>query len=286
MVARLVSDREVFAAAVRQSDPSWLAASGVAGVVAIVGIGVNWVGILRARRVEVRSGPGMRWFAVGQLGKYVPGGIWPVVGQGELASRGGVARSDAYPATVLSMASTLAGAAIVAAVAGMASPDDDLPLSVGLALAVGGGFAVLSVSWLRRRAEAAVRSMSRGRLVLPDAGNMARWTLFHVPVWLSFSAMNLFVVVALNGPHDAGFVSQLVFVTCVSWMAGFVIIGLPGGIGVREAVFVSLMTGPLGGGLAVTVAVVARLVSILVDLLVAGGAVLYERIAEDRRAAT
>lgn len=284
VVAKLVAGREEFAAAVRQSDPAWLLASGAAGMAAIVGIGANWVAIMRTRGVRVGWAAGLRWFCVGQLGKYVPGGIWPVVGQGEMARRGGVARPDAYAATVTSMAATLLGAATVAAITGLLSPGDRQVLGLALGLAVAGVFALLGLAPLRRRADGFLQRTSRGRIALPRAASLARWTLLHVPVWLAFGVANCFAVIALNGPRDSGFVVDLVFVTCVSWMAGFVIIGLPGGIGVREAVFVSLMTAPLGAGLAVTVAVVSRLVSILVDVVAAGGSVLVVRITGDRHA--
>jgi len=68
-------------------------------------------------------------------------------------------------------------------------------------------------------------------------------------------------------------VVRLIYVTCLSWMAGFVVIGVPGGIGVRETVFISMMTGPLGGPLAVSVAVVSRVVSVAVDLVGAAASV-------------
>lgn len=266
VVTKLVADRQQFSAAVRQSEPGWLAASGVAALLAIGGVGAIWILILRSREQLVPLGRGARWFSVGQLGKYVPGGIWPVVGQAELARRGGVTRSDAYAGTVLSMVSTLLGAATLAAVTGLASPNHRVAIALLLACGLVVGFGCLAIQPVRCRAQLVVDAATRGRLVLPEVASLATWTALHIPVWCCFAAVNALAVVALKGPHGAGFFVDLAFVTCVSWMAGFVIIGLPGGIGVREAVFVSLMTAPLGAGLAVTVAVIARLVSIVADL--------------------
>ena len=98
------------------------------------------------------------------------------------------------------------------------------------------------------------------------------FTLRHVPVWLMFGVMNVCVFVALGdaNPGDAGLAVDLVFASALSWIVGFVVVGVPGGIGVRESVFVALMTGPLGATLALSVAVAGRLVTIAVDLL--GGA--------------
>jgi uncharacterized membrane protein YbhN (UPF0104 family) len=85
-------------------------------------------------------------------------------------------------------------------------------------------------------------------------------------------------VVALGVDLDTRLVVQLVFVTCVSWMAGFVIVGVPGGIGVRETIFISMMTAPLGAGVAVAAAVLSRVVSIVVDLAGAGVSMVIARL--------
>jgi len=91
--------------------------------------------------------------------------------------------------------------------------------------------------------------------------------------------MNIFAVVALGSDLDASLVVELIFVTCVSWMAGFVVVGVPGGIGVRETIFISMTTAPLGAGVAVSVAVLSRMVSIVVDLVGAAVSVPVARTA-------
>ena len=91
--------------------------------------------------------------------------------------------------------------------------------------------------------------------------------------------MNIFAVVALGVDLDASLVIELIFVTCVSWMAGFVIVGVPGGIGVRETIFISMTTASLGAGVAVSAAVLSRVVSIAVDLGAAAVSVAIARRA-------
>jgi hypothetical protein len=60
----------------------------------------------------------------------------------------------------------------------------------------------------------------------------------------------------------------------LAWFCGFVVIPAPAGAGVREAVFVA--TSGLDPGLAVTVAVTARLAFVTVDLI--GAAVAASRL--------
>ena len=61
-----------------------------------------------------------------------------------------------------------------------------------------------------------------------------------------------------------------------SWVVGFLLVPVPGGVGVREAAFVALVGGSVPAGIRATVAVVARLAFMLVDAAGAliGGAVV------------
>ncbi|MBF6841955.1 hypothetical protein, partial [Acinetobacter baumannii] len=50
------------------------------------------------------------------MGKYLPGSVWPILGRGELARRGGVPRTRAYASVALSLALLyLAGLFVAAA---------------------------------------------------------------------------------------------------------------------------------------------------------------------------
>ncbi len=147
--------------------------------------------------------------------------------------------------------------------------------TVGL---VAGGVALASPRVRDLIHRTAVRTTSR-ELRLPEARWFAGIVARYLPAWVLFAGMNIFTVQALGGSLDGEFVVTLIYATCVSWIAGFVIIGLPGGLGVREAVFISMMTAPLGAGLAVSVAVVSRVVSIAVDLLGAAVSVPVGRSA-------
>ena len=121
--------------------------------------------------------------------------------------------------------------------------------------------------------------MTTRELRLPDPRWFTLVVVRHLPVWLAFAGMNVFAVVALGVDLDTSLVVELIFVTCVSWMAGFVVVGVPGGIGVRETIFISMTTAALGPGVAVSAAVLSRVVSIAVDLIAAAVSVLIARTA-------
>jgi uncharacterized membrane protein YbhN (UPF0104 family) len=276
---RVGRDRDEIAEALESANHLWLAVSLVSGLSAITLLGLNWLIIIRRTGFPAPNRRGLNWFLIGQLGKYVPGGIWPIVGQAELAHRGTTPRSIAYSATALSMVGTLLGAAATAAVAGLVSPAGSRIVPMLLAISVVAWGLVLASERIRARLHTIADRFTKRELRLPEARWFAGIVARYLPVWILFSGMNLFVVKALGGTLDTSLTIMVIFVTCVSWMAGFVIIGLPGGLGVREAVFISMMTAPLGAALAVSVAVVSRVVSVAVDLLGAAISVPVSRSA-------
>jgi uncharacterized membrane protein YbhN (UPF0104 family) len=101
---------------------------------------------------------------------------------------------------------------------------------------------------------------------IPSWSTSIKTILLHVPSWLAIAGATWLVSLALGGNVAFDLIGVA---TCIAWFLGFIVIGLPGGIGVREAVFVSL-AGPLGAPLAATIALVARVIFVVVDLLGAG----------------
>ena len=271
VTTRIVRDRDAIADAMSSAEVGWLVAGAAAGTIAMALIGLNWLWILRHAGAAAPWRRGMAWFFVGQLGKYVPGGIWPIVGQAELAHRDATPRGAAYSSTAMSMVTTFLGAASVAAITGLMTPNDHRLASAGLVVLLALLLAAIAVPAVGRAIDRFARRFTSRELRLPEPRWFALTVARHLPVWFAFAGMNVFAVVALGVDVDGRLVVELIFVTCVSWMAGFVVVGVPGGIGVRETIFISMTTATLGAGVAVSAAVLSRVVSIAVDL--AGAAV-------------
>ncbi len=283
VTVRIVRDRHDIADALGSAAPLWLTVAFVSGLAAMALLGLNWLFIVRRSGAPAPWRRGLAWFFVGQLGKYVPGGIWPIVGQAELAHRGATPRAIAYTSTATSMVATVFGAASVAAVSGLVSPVGSRAFPLLLAAGLAAGLAALAARRVRAAVHRVATRVTRREPRLPEARWFAALVARYMPVWVLFSGINVFSVEALGGALDAELVTALVYATCVSWIAGFVIVGLPGGLGVREAVFISMTTGLLGGGLAVSVAVVSRIVSLAVDLVGAALSVPVSRTAPEPR---
>ena len=88
----------------------------------------------------------------------------------------------------------------------------------------------------------------------------------YAPAWGAIGTATWCLAHALD-PHAA--FGQVFVAAVLSWIVGFVLVPVPGGIGVREAAFTA--TAGLATGIGATVAVAARVAFMLVDLI---GAVL------------
>lgn len=266
------TQRDQLADTLRRATPAWLL---VGLVVAMLGMGViAWVWRLLVIRLgsDLPVVQALRGFFVGQLGKYVPGGVWVIVGQGEGARREGVSGPVAYMATGLASVTAYVAAGLVAAATlvtagSLLGPLDDgvTWLVIGVAAVGPIGLLGLHPAVLGGLVELARRVTKRPLEleVLPwrtSAGLVAR----QLATWLLVGAATWLTVVALGGdlPFD-----QVLLATCVSWTAGFLFLPVPGGIGVREAAFVAVLGGT---PLAATVALAARLLFVLADLVAAG----------------
>lgn len=242
----------------------------VVGIAGMTTIGLNWHWMLRdAGGVSAPPRASLHQYFVGQLGKYVPGGVWPIVGRAEMAHRGGASRTAAYGSTLLSLASTYLASLMTAAgfmaVVGMRGGGSSW--AVWLVLVVPIGLLLLHPQVVSR--VVSVVSRISGRTLDLSVASWRRSVaivLLHVPAWLAISGATYLVSQALGG--GASF-DRIGVATCVAWFLGFVVIGLPGGLGVREAVFVALVA-PMDPAIGAAVALVARVVFVVVDLVGAG----------------
>ena len=107
--------------ALADARPVFLLAAVGSAAAAMVVVALGWRRCLAALGAPLPRRLVARWYFVGELGKYVPGGIWPIVGRGELARRGGVARGVAYQSVVWSLASWY-GAALLPLAAVLGHP--------------------------------------------------------------------------------------------------------------------------------------------------------------------
>jgi uncharacterized membrane protein YbhN (UPF0104 family) len=244
--------------AVRAADWALLAAGLLAAMLAMALVAQRWHATLRTLGAQASLPDAVRWFMTGQMGKYAPGGVLQVVGQGELAARGGVARRAAYASVILSTVVLVGGAALVVA-GGAVLPSTTTPWwAVGIGAAI---CAVFLEPHLRRTllTKAGVHESSGGlaprRLVGLVVGGVPAWLAVGAATWLVARAFSPQIGIA-----------PIVVAAVASWLVGIVTLPAPGGIGVREAVLAAALRDDLGSGTAALVALTARMVFLAADL--------------------
>jgi glycosyltransferase 2 family protein len=249
---------------VADTSVGWIVAA-----VALAGAGMTWIALCWRRAMGLSgSAPRWRatvaWYYTGEIGKYVPGGVWPVLGRGELARRGGVPRARAYPSVGLSLAALYLSALGVAAVLVPLdlAEQSESPAALALLGLLPLGLAALHprvLTWARQRA---VRLTGRGGdVVIPPWRATVGLVASYVPAWLFIWAATWCTARALVPDPP---VLRIGIATTLSWTAGFLAVPVPAGAGVREAVFVA--ASGLPAGLAATIAVGSRLAFLLVDV--------------------
>ncbi len=256
--------------------PQALVVAVVVGLVGMMTIGLNWVRILRGNGESVRPRNGLRWYFVGQLGKYIPGGLWAVLGRGELAARGGVGRPVAYTSVGISLATTYSAAASAGAVF-LALGASSLGVRLGwLALSAATVIAAvvgLSEPAVRRIGNFISRFGFEGELPSTTPVRSLLAVVLTMPAWLCIGGATALAGDALGFSLDVG---QVIAATCYSWLAGFLVVPTPGGLGVREAAFIALFPGTTEE--AAAIAVTARIMFIVIDMSGAASATLVARL--------
>lgn len=204
-----------------------------------------------------------------QLTKYLPaGGFAQAASQVALSGgtgTGGV-KAAALRLPVFSLCSVVAGATIGATLVF----DTDLA-GWARALAAGG---VLGVLALHRSVLAAVLRLAKrviARLPEPDAlpgqGHILRCYAFALG---NIGAFAVAFAVLLRDLDDVA-VPAVIATAAAAWTAGYLVVVLPGGFGVREAVIVAALPG-VGSGPLLAVSLAHRLLGLGAEALLAGTA--------------
>ena len=260
----LADDWDTVRHSIAHANLGWIAVALCCGAAGMTCLGMLWWSCLQVFGDPQRRRHAVAWYFGGELGKYLPGGIWPVLGRGELAQRAGVRRSSAYATTLLSYAVMCIAAAVVCVVLA--------PFAAGYHR-LGWGWATLAVipvgiaavhPAILGRALALVQRLTRGRVALgpPPWPAMISLIVRAIPTWVLVGAASVAVTEALGyDQHPA----RVAFAAVAAWILGFLAVPVPAGAGLRELVFVAF--SGLAGGPAAAVAAIARLLLIVVDAI-------------------
>lgn len=238
--------------------PSWPVLAGAVGVAAsgMLAAAAGWVALVGGRVPRRVAGAG---FLAAQLGKYIPGGVWAGVGQIGFVMAAGLPAGRAGGVVASYAVVLVAAAGAVAGVAGLAAGTSPWVPAVCLALPI-----LLHRRWLAGSAERLGGWIPRrlGALSIPAQRHML-WSFAWLVPSIACSALTFALLLRAGG--IALPLPVVVSSYAVAWLAGFLALGLPSGIGAREAALLALLDG--GVGPLVAVSVVHRLVQATAEAL-------------------
>jgi len=243
-----------------------------------------YAGLIGAWRVMLASwGQRLdRWTAariwtVSGLGKYLPGKVWAIAGMALMAQRAGVAPWAATGSAVILQALAVGTGAAIVGLTGAVALETAHPgaraalIFLVAASAVGVGL-VLWPPVARRVLGLALPGAGpiappkpRGVLV-GVAANAGAWLAYGLALWLL--ARGLLPAVGLDVP-------TAVAVFTASYLAGFLALIAPGGIGVREGLFILMLQAPLGIAAATVLALASRVLLTITELGAAAPFLLF-----------
>jgi glycosyltransferase 2 family protein len=229
-----------------------------------------WQSLLAGLGSPIRTTTAGRIFFIGQLGKYIPGSVWPVLTQMELGARANVPRPRSASASILTMTLSLATGLFVAAAtlpfAHFSAGYDWVFILVPLILAC------LHPRVLNPLLNRLFKMIKRPGLEHPVtltmlskalAWSLLAWAANGLQIWILADKLGApagrTILIALGGYAFA-------------WCVGFVIIFAPAGGGFRDALLIAVLAPVLHYAPAFAVALVSRAVNTISDLLVAGTA--------------
>jgi uncharacterized membrane protein YbhN (UPF0104 family) len=236
----------------------------VVGSLALVLVGL-WITSGAWRRVLAAFGhplaprEGRSVFFVGQLGKYVPGGVWSIGAHAHLAAARGVPLRVTAGTSLVFLGLNVATSAAVVGVGVLAGQWPALERWVGLVLVAGGALALVPAVVVRLAGVVAGRA---GTLRLTGA-DTARLAAMLLVTWACYAG----AVVALAPDPRWSLLPLAAAAFAVSYVVGVAVVVAPAGLGAREVTLVALLSPTLGLGPAAAVAVLTRLLHTAADLL-------------------
>jgi len=260
-------------------QPGWLLVSALLVWLMYALLIVAWRTMLAGWGQRLDAWTAARIWTVSSLGKYLPGKVWAVAGMALMAKRAGIAPWAATGSAVVLQVLAIGTGAAVAGLTGRAAIEaahrgSGAVLELLVAGAVAGVALLLWPPFLRRLLRfAAPESEARGTpaatgIVVGIVANAVAWIGYGVSLWLLSRGLLPGVNLGL-GPAVAVFTA--------SYLAGFLALFAPGGLGVREGLFIIMLQGPLGIGPATALALASRLLLTITELGAAVPFLMYSQ---------
>jgi glycosyltransferase 2 family protein len=248
--------------------------SGLFGLVAMALAFPIWHEVLHGLGACLPWAAGCRVFFVSQLGKYVPGSIWPIVMQVEAGRTHGIRRRTMLAGNLITL--------VLAVAVGLVLTCALLPAYNAAALGRYWWLLLvfpLLVVLLHPRAMSAILDRLFAVLHRPPLGERLQprsevravgWSLAY---WAALGGHLTVLCAALGHGGPSAFVlctGGIALAVC----AGLLVVPVPAGAGIRDVVLALVLSAILDSGQALAVAIASRVILVCCDVILALGASL------------
>lgn len=250
--------------------PGWLAAALALATANLFWMGGVWVYLYRSGGGRLGYLRGIRVWLAANLGRYIPGKVWQLSGLAvhlrQTGESGALALGSAMAFQVVTLLTGLAAGVSLLGAGPRVLPGGSGPTAVLVVLAL---LALLHPAVVGKGMELAARVLREdlphaeppdARALAAAAGAMlASWAIYGLGLWCLLRGVTARQVA---GPL------VLAGVFAASYVAGYLVLVVPGGLGVREGAMTGLLVAvaPVGGAVAAAVALLARVWVTLAEL--------------------
>jgi uncharacterized membrane protein YbhN (UPF0104 family) len=263
--ALLKSWRDVQAALTRVNWSGLILAQALLFIVMPLMASISWLAIRKLTDI-IGLFLAIRLYFISQLPKYLPGGIWAFPSRMVAYQRVGVGRTKAIVSVFREVTALFLGGAAVALL-GLAQglpASGDLRLVLGIGIA--GSIVVLLLTqtpwfWKLLSSIRVLRSTALPILDIPSGDVSLAWLpsafIMGCLFWLALGLAFRHLVMAVSPGASLSWIGSA-SVFALAWCVGFVVVFVPAGLGIREAVLAFLLSRFLAEGDALAVALLAR----------------------------
>lgn len=211
----------------------------------------TWRRMVRTWGSALGFGTAARIWLVSNLGRYVPGKVWQIGAMGVLAQRAGVAPEAAVGSSlVLAIVNILAGLVVILGRGSGALAVMHVPLAVTLTASAAALVATLTLPWALPGLVRLFNTTTGRSVHIPRVPLAAILSAFVgcALAWVGYGVAFALFAAALVPAPEAATTNAHVVAFALSYLAGYLAVFAPGGIGVRELSLAALLTGWLGYG--------------------------------------
>ena len=226
----------------------------------------TWCLLMRQLGQPVPFRAGLYVWLGSQLGKYLPGKVWSLIGRVVLGERAGLDSLRVSVSLVIEMGLNIVAGLLVAAAAIVVAGGDAIPGKNVILLSIPIGLVVLHPRIFEPLVHRAMRVLKRPDIVFHwSAAVQYRlvflyvigWALYGAALYLLIDSLEVTAVARVEGVP----LGRLLFIlgaNALAWTIGFLAFLTPNGLGVREATLAFVLKGIMPASVATLVSLIAR----------------------------